>query len=156
MATSFSGGRCRSTRREPSTMGKQLANLFPFVVFNVNLLISYDQSCLKIPEMSYLLLNCYNLFHFIMQCFFYLKVQVILLPIWYFQSPSHSGPLLPELSGWNIKIFQSFEFNTNVGKFVKNSFSNCTHIVMVYTLWYWQGVIFYIKIFLLKEIFIVI
>jgi hypothetical protein len=55
-------------------MGKQLANLFPFVVFNVNLLISYDQSCLKIPEMSYLLLNCYNLFHFIMQCFFYLKV----------------------------------------------------------------------------------
>jgi hypothetical protein len=45
--------------------------------------------------------------------------------------------------------FRSFEFNTN-------SFSNCTHIVMVYTLWYWQGVICYIKIFLLKEIFIVV
>jgi hypothetical protein len=27
MATSFSGGRSRSTRREPPTMGKQLVNL---------------------------------------------------------------------------------------------------------------------------------
>jgi hypothetical protein len=26
MATSFSGGRCQSTRREPPTMGKQLVN----------------------------------------------------------------------------------------------------------------------------------
>jgi hypothetical protein len=33
---------------------------------------------------------------------------------------------------------------------VKNFFSNCTHIVMVYTLWYWQGVISYIKIFFAK------
>ena len=39
---------------------------------------------------------------------------------------------------------------------VKNSFSNCTHIVIVYTLWYWQGVIIYIKIVLLKKICIVI
>jgi hypothetical protein len=27
MATSFSGGRSRNTRREPPTMGKQLANI---------------------------------------------------------------------------------------------------------------------------------
>ena len=29
MATSFSGGRSRSTRREPATMGKQLVNFIP-------------------------------------------------------------------------------------------------------------------------------
>jgi len=29
MATSFSGGRSRSTRREPPTMGKQLVNFIP-------------------------------------------------------------------------------------------------------------------------------
>ena len=33
----------------------------------------------------------------------------------------------------------------------KNSFSNCTHIVMVYTLQYWQGVIFYIKNIFVKR-----
>jgi len=31
MATSFSGGRSWSTRREPPTMGKQLVNLHPFL-----------------------------------------------------------------------------------------------------------------------------
>ena len=55
---------CR-VRRVPDTE-------WSFQDFNVNLLISYDQSCLKIPEMPYLLLNCYNLFHFIMPYFFYL------------------------------------------------------------------------------------
>jgi hypothetical protein len=42
MATSFSGGRSRSTRKEPSTMGKQLVNFIthgcesdaPFFVIN--------------------------------------------------------------------------------------------------------------------------
>jgi len=39
MATSFSGGRSRSTRREPPTMGKQLVNVFVeytlFVIYKV-------------------------------------------------------------------------------------------------------------------------
>ena len=47
------------------------------MVFNVNLLISYDQSCLKIPEIPYLLLNCYNLFHIARndRWFAYLHIQ---------------------------------------------------------------------------------
>ena len=38
MATSFSGGRSRSTQREPSTMGKQLVN---FITCGYNLYIQF-------------------------------------------------------------------------------------------------------------------
>jgi hypothetical protein len=66
MATNFSGGRSRSTRSEPPTMGKQLVNF-------ITQLGSYQELCLSFPK--YICDSYDVVFVFASDVFLQLKMQ---------------------------------------------------------------------------------